>query len=618
MKSVVVLITAMLFAMPLHAQVADERATLRLAQVYEQAGKFEDALRYYQDLYSASPSNATYFEGMRRVLSALKRYPEAIALITERLRTTPSDATLYVHRGGMHVLAGAEDSAKADWEKAIGVNKNNAQTYSQIADHCVNSRLYDLAITYLRRGREALRSPQLFAFEIARANAMKMNYEGAIDEYVQYLRAAPQALYQIQQQIAMYSDIPEAIDAAVRTVQRAARRHSDDVTIRHLLSWLYQERKDYAAAYLVVREIDALQKAGGMEVFRFAARAFDEKAYDVAVRAYRDVIDANPKANFLPQAEYYYARSVEALHDAHGMPDALTPSSSGRTPGTEAIPSYQGAIALYEEVARKYKGQVVESESLYRIGYIKFSKYRDNVGALDILREISSTRARVFGKADANVLIGEILTAKGDIDGALEQFSSVLRSAQLTESDRLGVTFKIAELFFFQGQFDTAITILQPLTENVTTDIANDALELTSLMQIYRQPGEMPLQRYADALFLERQHKLSQAAEGLADVIATYSSADIQDLAYLRRARILQRMGRYTDAAMTYRDFMRKRSESFMLDRGLFFLAELSETNLGDTAGALSLYQQLLNEHPNSPFAPAARDGIVRLRKGDS
>ncbi|MCB2204660.1 tetratricopeptide repeat protein [bacterium] len=615
-------IVLFLFLCPLaqqvaHAQAADERNTLRLAQTYEQAGRYEDALRYYQDLSRSNPQNSTYFEGLRRTLTALKRLEDVRQLLTERMQLQPKEFQLWVYRGGIFMQRGESDSAEADWEYAISLNTKNGQVYSLVADQCLNAREYEKGISYLKRGREALGSPQLFAFEIARASAMAMDFDGAMDEYLGYLRAVPQSLFQIQQQLSMYSEIPEALDAAVRRAREQADEYPSSESLRYLLAWLYMERKDYASAYQVYRDLDRIKHAGGMEILKFASRAFNDKAYREAARAFKDVVNEHPDATYLPQAEFQHARSIEELYATEGMPDALTPSTTNY-PSTESVSSYQGAITLYEDVAEKYPGQPMASEALYRIGLIKFERFGDTDGALEILKDISESRRNHFGKADADILIGDIQLARGDIDAALEQYNAVLPSRQIEEATRRKLQYKIAEAYFFAGRFDTVTVLLGPLMEEVDTDIANDALDLTALIAQYSDPGELPLQRYARVLFLERQKKYSEAAAQAADLIAEFPTHDIVDLAWLKKAELEERTGDTAGAAESYGNFLATRTESFLRDRGIIGLARLNEEKLGNNARALELYEQLLNDYPYSQFVPQARERILELRKVQS
>jgi TolA-binding protein len=194
----------------------------------------------------------------------------------------------------------------------------------------------------------------------------------------------------------------------------------------------------------------------------------------------------------------------------------------------------------------------------------------------------------------------------------------VLSSPRIEPKQRSEVRFKIAEAFFFKGELDTVLVQLEPLTADAGSDIANDALDLSALIAQYREPGEVPLQRYAQALFLERQRKYSEAAAIAQDIISLYPSSDIVDPAYLKLALLQLRSGRTQDAAASYQAFLDSRSESFLRDRGMFFLAQLREDKLGDAQGAMALYQQMLNEFPLSQFAARARERILQLRKGNS
>lgn len=615
----IILLIPLLWLLPdrAGAQAADERNTLRLAQTYEQAGKFEDALRFYRDLYRMNPSNTSYFDGVRRTLTGLKRYAEVTALIGEQLKRRPGDFQLWIFRGGIYLQRELPDSAEADWEHAIAMNPGNGQAYSLIAEQCVNARQYDAGIDYLRRGREALRAPQLFAFEIARASAMQMDFETAMDEYLGYLRAVPQSLYQIQQQISMFSEIPEALDAALRRAKVQTEEYGDSEPLHYLLAWLHMEHKDYAAAHEVYRRIDEMKNAQGMELLKFASRAYNDKAYRDAADAYAETVERFPDQAYIPQAEFQHARSLEALYEEEGVPEQLRGGDTAY-PSTESVSSYQGAIRLYEGVASRYPGHPMASESLYRIGFLKFHRFGDHDGALEILREIADTRRTVFSNTDADLLIGDVLLAQGDLDAAIGQYDAVLGARGIEEENRRTVLYRIAEAYFFKGMFDTVLVQLAPLSDDVGTDIANDALALAALIAQYRMPGERPLQRYAHVLFLERQRKRSEAAALARNMIEQFGSHDLVDLAYLKLAQLQTESGAPAEAAATYAEFLKQRDESFLRDRGLFHFARLQEEELAQPDAALETYQKLLTDYPNSPYAPQARERIVMLRKGNS
>ncbi len=607
----------LLSAAPLRAQHADEGAAFRLAQIYEQSGKYEDALRYYQDLSRSQPANPAYFDGLRRCLTQLKRYDEAVAILTERLRAHPRDAMLLVRRGSAYFRSGSEAKAREDWDEALRREPGNAGIYSAIAEEAMDNRLYETAVEYLLRGRTALKMPQLFVMEIARAHASGMKFDAAMKEYISLVIAVPSVVWQVQQQIAQFADLPEALQSAVRVAQEAAEEEPSNASVRYLLSWLHMERKDYKAAKKVYAEIDRIRNAGGAELMSFAQRAFSDKAYAPARDALSELIARYPRAQFIPEAEYLHARCVEEAADVEMLPAALDPFTPAReAPGSEAIPVYKGAIELYERIAAKYKGLHYGLESSYRIALIRFKRFRDTDGALSLLRDLAPLRRNVMGKVDAYVLAGDIHLARGDMRKAIEAYEAALKMSGLAPQERQEVEFRRAEIFYFRGDIDSTLSLLEPLTRNSGDDIANDALELNLFILQFRAPSEEALRLFARSAFLERCGKLSEAAELLHELILRHGSAPLADQAYLKRALLQRASGQPEQARVTLNSFLETCADCVLRDQALFALASLLEHELQAPDAALELYQRVLMEHPGSKLSGAARERILELRKG--
>ena len=601
-----------------HGQAADEQNTFRLAQVYEQSGKYEEALRYYKDLMAMRPANPGYFDGMRRCLTQMKRYDDVIALIGDRLKIAPRESQLYVQRGSAWYRKGVETSAFADWEAAIDLDPMNSGVYAMVADEAVNNKLYDRAAEYFLQGRKALKVPGLFVIELARVYAMSMRFDMAMDEYIQYLIAQPANVWQIQQQLTMFSDLPDALRVAVRTARKAADANSGNVALHQLLAWLYMESKDYDAAFSVYRDIDELRNAGGAEIAMFAQRAYNDKAYDAARRAYKELIDTRPNAS---DAEFWYARCVESLADRDDLPPELRhPGDTAvtRYPSSEAVAAYRGAVSLYEAVAEKSKNQAVGVEARYRIAVIKFTRFHDHDGALELLQTIASMRRAITRSAEADILIGDIQVSKGNLEAAQRQFESILTLTPVEQQDRETAQFKLAEVRFFQGDFENAAKDLEPLTTDSRADITNDALGLGLLIQQYQIPSDAPLKQYARAILFERQRKLSEAAAVMKDILVTFPTAPLVDQAALVLGRLYRGIGRYEDAAQVYEDFLARNADSILRDQVFYQYGQLEEESRGNPQKAMELYQRLLNELPNSVYVNHARERIIALRKGNS
>jgi cellulose synthase operon protein C len=597
---------------PAHAQVVDEVNTFRLAQTYEQAGNVENALRFYNDLYTFRPANTAYFDGVRRCLTALKRYDEVIALITKRIDGGQREPSLFVQRGSTWYRKGDEAKARDDWDAAIAMAPRNPQIYMAIADEAVDNRLYRLATEILLKGREATGTPTMFVFELARAYTMDMRFDEAMDEYLRYLIAEPGAQWQVQQHIMQFAEIPQALESALRVTVRTAARNENNLAVQQLLAWLYMERKDYVGAAGVYRTIDKLRKSNGQELAMFAQRAYTDNQFLVARDVYRDLFEKYPESNLAPECEFHIARCTEALAEQALVPAALEPVKN-RNENT-----FDRALALYRAVAQKYGQHPVGFESRYRIGWILFTQQRDAAAALAMLREVAPLRRSAQGRLDADILIGDVLLAQGNIDEALAQYQQILARPGANGRERGEIAFKIAEIHYFQGAFETALTELEPLGENSAADIANDALALTSFITRYSAPTDVPLRAFAAAQLLVRRNRFDEAIGALRSLLGTYDAMPVAEQAYITLGATLRDADRPTEAVAVWEEFLTKMPESADRDVAMFGLGSLYETLPGQRTKAIDMYQRLLGELPASLYAARARERILHLRKSSS
>ncbi len=594
------------------AQVVDELNTFRLAQTYEQAGNIENALRFYSDLHAYRPSNAGYFDGMRRCLTALKRYDEVIALITQRMDAGLREPSLLVQRGSAWHRKGDEAKARSDWDAAIALAPRNPQIYMAIADEAIDNRLYGVATATLVRGREALGTPTLFVFELARAYTMDMRFDEAMDEYLRYLIAEPGAQWQVQQHIMQFAEIPQALESALRTTVRVAARNERNLTVQQLLAWLYMERKDYVGASAVYRTIDDLRKSNGQELLAFAQRAYSDTQFLVARDVYRDLLAKYPASNLAPECEFHVARCTEALAEQAALPGALEPARA-RDENT-----FDRALTLYRAVAAKYAQHPVGYESRYRIGWILFTRHNDPDAALEILQEVAPLRRSAQGRLDADILIGDVLLARGRTDEALGQYQQILARPGANGRERGEIAFKIAEIHYFQGKFESALAELEPLGDNSAADIANDALALSSFIARFTAPTDVPLRAFAAAKLLVRQRRTDEAIAALRSMLAAYDAMPIAEQAYILLGETLRASDRAAEAVAVWEEFLVKIPDAADRDVAMFGLASIYETLPGQRTKAIDMYQRILSEVPASLYVARARERILILRKSSS
>ena len=594
----------------LRAQPEQEQNMYRLAQAYERSAQYKFALQYFRELVQLRPGQPVYFDGLVRVLTQLKQYDTLVVILSDRIKRFPNQLQLRATLGSIYARAGREEEAVKAWDAMVAAFPDNAAVYRIVARNALDNRMFEEAERYLKKGREVSGNIVMFGQELARVYAMQLRFRDAMMEFVRVILASPNMLGEVERQVAQFTGLPEALDVAREVAFEAADDNSDNLYLQYFAAWISMEGKDYRGAFNVYRNIDRLRGSQGLEVMNFAQRAFREQEYDVARDAYRYVLDEYPNTMQAQEARFYYARSLEELAAGNRGDDGAASPANGEKQRAEL----EKVVRLYQDIVNTDPDGRLGVEAQYRLGIIYWRQFNDADKALELLRKCAENRRRFVHSPDADLLIGDILLAEGDLERAREQYQQVLALQQLNKDYRELATFHVAEIEYFSGNFDTASKMLEGLSSNSSSDIANDAMKLGMFIAENRRPTDAPLQQYARAEFLQRQHKDSEAAAMLESLITTFPASPIVDRATLTLAGIYRRLKRYEEARSRLERFVKEEEESILRDEALFTLARVYEET-SEHERAIATYSLLLKDFPHSLYVDEARKRIRALRE---
>jgi tetratricopeptide (TPR) repeat protein len=599
-------------------QSPDEANKFRLAQSFERSGMYEKAANLYEELYNHNPSNFVFFDGLHRMYVQLKEYPKAISLVQTKLEHQPSDLTLLGTLSEDYLKAGKEPEARATWEQALVADSKNPNVYRYILNILFRNRLFRDEVDVLLRGRKNTDKPNLFAMDLGFAYTILGQYNDATVEYARELQANSTSLNLVESRMAMYTAKPDGLATAIATVQKEIQNDQKNVTLQRLLAWLYLEGKQFEGALAVYRVIDQLGSSSGRELLSFADRASKEKAYEVAAEAFNEVIQRYPREPIVPLARLGFARVIEeisAKRDSLGSSvETVEHGPEEEPPVNETSPTYSGAIASYEAIVHDYPGSEYALQALYRIGLIKFDRFFDIDGALQTFDQIDSQFPSSRMAPAVALKAGEILTAKGELGMASERFKKVEAIPFSTQSEKDKATYELAELDYFQGSYDSALVKLKTLLTNLSADIANDALLLQEFIRDHRTTDEHALKEYAHAELLERQRKLSEAIAVLQNLIDTEAASPLVDDAMLNLGRLERKLGAPMRALSIYQKLIFDHPESILRDQAQLGIGEIYQFSLNDKQKAIAAYQELLEKYPSSLYLDEVRKRIRQLR----
>lgn len=584
---------------------------LRLAQNFERNGEWEKAASLYETLFLGSPENVVYFDGLRRGLTQLKQYDKAIDLIKYWMSNKPDNPSLRTELGGVYYLKGDEHAADSIWQRVIVTDPKNAVYYRLVAMQLMEFRLYDRAIQLFLKAREATGNQSLFTHDLATLYTAFQQYDEATREYVSLLDSQPQQLSSIQSYMSMMVTRPEALATAQRVVTEEIGRRKESIPLRQLSAWLSMEAKQYHTALDQYRMIDQLKKAAGAELFGFAQQAAQEKAYEVAAQAFKEVIDRYPSNPNLPLARFGFARAREEAVGAIDTTGRLDSEAVPAWPVSETKQGFGGIIQLYNDIIHDYPRSAFAAQSYLRLGIIKEERLFDLDGAFSAFNSVRTIMPSHPLATEAALNIGKVLTAKNDLAGARREYSKLLAGRKSDIHDHAVVA--LAELDYYEGRYDSAEAKLKTFTESSESDLANNALQF--LFFIQENSKSSGLADFALADLHMRQRKYSESLAEFRECIKRHPQALFNDDATLKTGEILLLMGKPAEALEAFRE-VAGMPMSIIGDRAQMRLGEVYETRMRDNEKAIKAYEELLVKFPRSLFVEQARNRI-RMLRGD-
>lgn len=594
---------------------------LRLAESYEQSGDFESALKIYQSLYGQDSSNLVLFEALRRDYLQLKMYDNTISLMEQMLGRMPGDINLMSQLASVYVLKSDEAKADSMWERAIAIDPKRETTFRFVGSAMLQCRQFDRAINIYKRGRIACADPKLFTPDIAYLYSIMLKYSEATVEYLNLVRQSPPQLGYAESRIATYTGRKDGLSAATLAVEQTVKGEAGNLSFQQMLAWLYMEGKHYDQAFEVYKIIDDKSHAQGHELFNFATRALNEKAYAVAAKAFTGIVLNYPKFDQLAQVKFGYANTQEEIDtesDTLKLFGGVNPFSEKRRGDSEGKPLYASAIAAYEQVIREFPETEIAARSMLRIAILKQEKLFDLGGARTELENLSG-RYAMFPAVieEATLRLGDVYLTSGDLERADAQYKILAGHGVIVNPRQETATLRLAELDYFRTNFQDALTKLKTLTRNAGADVTNDALGMQIFIQDNLKSDAAPLKEFARADLLKRQRKLPEALSVFESIVQTYPKSDVVDEALMGIGDLQTQLARYPDAIAAYNRLLKDFPESIVLDRAVMKIGEVYRLGMKDAVNAISTYQKLLEQYPNSIYAGEARRRIRELR-GDN
>lgn len=579
------------------AQISDQDA---IANQFYSVGQYDKALTIYKQLYQAKNGSSIYYKEYLNTLLKLKLYDDAEKVIIKEIKQNP---VARLDLGALYQEKGDLASADKIYNSVIQQMQPDQFSINEVANAFYGTNNFDCAIKTFLIGRKLLKDDTIFSYELINLYRFKKMKDELTQESLRLIENQPELLPMIKGSLSRTYENNEDYNILKSLLLKKIQKDPQNTNYIDLLSWQYIQQQQYDLALIQLIALDKRTNGNGVKVFSLGDLLYENKAYEAANKAYNYLIEKGQNSTYYIPARVSILRSKnkQILEGKYVKEDIINLASDYEKLLSEFGRSAQTIFAIRQLANLKafYLNQLDEAEKLLE-------------STLTFPNSKPQTLAEVkLDLADIYILNNE-------------RWEAALFYGQVEKSftnEPLGqeAKFKNAKLSFYNGDFTWAKAQLDVLKASTSQLIANDALDLSLLIQdnlAFDSAGNA-LKIYAKADLLQFKNLDNQSLITLDSISVLYPQTDLLDDILMLKAKIYTKQNNFLKAADTYKNIITNYNNSIWADDALFQLAVLEEDKLEDKLNSQKHYQQLIEKFPGSLYVIEARKRFRNLR-GDA
>ena len=611
-----IIITIFLFVFNSYSQQNKDEHLFRLAQAIEQSQDILQARNLYIDLWSRNQSNYNYFDGVRRTSINLKDYDKAIEASFNWLKISPQDISTESSIGGIFYLAEKEKKSDSLWNAILQKNKDNEMSYRIVANTQLEYRLFDKAINTFKIGREKTNRPTLFAIELASYYSALMRFEETVKEYLIFLNEQNHQLEFIESRLAQLSLSKENLSAIRNVIKSETEKENTPTVFLRLKQWIELEAKDYQSALKTTLEINRRVSNKAEELHFLSNKVFAAGDFKTAAEFYLATKNSFPLYYRMEEIDFGLAKSLQNYFTSELTKETI--ESSFPEINLEKSKQFRflidSAITLYNRVKIEKPFSNFASQSVMEIAEIKEEHFFDIDEAIRLLDSLIrfSTSGAIY--PEANYRLAKLTIKKNNLKKANDIYDFILKGFKTKADEEYKVKLKMAELYFYEMKFDTALWILNEISKEFSKDEANDAMILQNIISENYKVSPEALKLFSSARLFTLQNKNQNSIINLTQIIEQHKTAPLIDEAILLKSKLLLQNKNYSESISTLQYLLKNYPKSKFNEVANFYIGEILEFFIKDKNEAIKSYEEVITLNPNSVYADKSRKRIRILR----
>lgn len=599
------IIACLLFSFSLSAQNKQDKnqVDFSLAKQYMGEEKFEEAIGLLEDLLDKKFDNS-YYQLLNEAYTKTNQTKKQEKLIKHSIKKNKDNPLYVIDLGMFYYNNNEQDKAKDQFDKVIENLRANNSEITKVANYFSSARQYEYASQAYKQGRKLFNDDTKYTYEITYIYQMLGKNDEIAKEYLVWLRKDPKALNQIEVNInnLFYRDKDDKLyETFSNVVLEEVKKDTKNQQFNLLYYWLLMKKNDYSSAFIQAKAIDKrFNNSDGFQVNEYCQMAMNNNRFEYALQGFEFLSKQGEEM----MEKYQIKQNIlNCLYNQFIQKSTHT----------------QKEISSLE---KEYK-QFFTSEGYTYKTAKTMQQYADVLAywinqpqeAVDLLDTIIAMRQIPNQlRAECKLTRADIFLINGDVWQASLIYSQVEKDFK-NETIGSEAKFRNALLSYFTGDFPWALSQADALRSSTTKLIANDAMELSLLINenMDEDSTYRGLTWFAKADFALYQNKLQEAETYLDSIDNWYVLHPLFDEVLYKRAQIAIKEDNYQKADSLLGVLIMKYPIDLMADDALMLLAQINEEKFNNKAKAKEYYEKIILDYSSSLYINQARKKYKEL-----
>ena len=585
---------------------AQDSEKVALAQQYDDQGEVEKAKSLYDELVRQKDNIALVHTRYVRLLIDNGYLDEASKYIKKAVRQFPDNIVYRLDAGVINLRRGEKEAAERYFSEVEKEAVDDPYKIRVVASHLVRNDLIDRAIAVYQAGRAAGSDDGLYALELANIYQRTNERDNMIEAYLTYAEEDLARMGYVKNVLQNALTEEGDLDSLSVMLLDKVQQSPDNPLYNELLIWVQLQQKNFYGAFMQARALDRRNRSEGDRIMEVADIALENRDYENALKMYDYVVDKYPRTQNYAVARRNKISAREQLVKNRFPVDQKEIAT--------LISDYQEFI---DESRQSPVGLNITTLEAMRSQANLYAFYEnEKSAAIDILKQVADhPKASDELRAQCKLDMGDIYLLLN------EPWESTLLYAQVEKANKeepVGYEAKLrnGKLSYYRGDFELAQGHLDVLKEATTREIANDAMNLSLLIQnntAFDTTGSA-MKSYAEVELLLFQNRPQEALDRLDSMLKIYPQHPLTDEIHWLEAKVNMRSGMFEQSINNLNSILETYPQDILGDDALFMKGKIYEEQLEDNKKAMEIYTKFLTEYPGSIYVADVRKRFRNLR----